>query len=115
MPVVKVWEGPLIYITAVLVIFGFAYKVCNILAIISLICIIVCTIVELIVEINASIRGCKFFEKYFRTNRSEMRMISFLLSMSALIYFADIINCIYMVGRLLLKMSYNERKCCLAH
>lgn len=98
---------PLIYITAVLVIFGFAYKVCNILAIISLICLIVCTVVELIVEINASIRGCKLFEKYFRTNRSEMSMISFLLSMAALTYFADIINCIYMVGRLIIKMLSN--------
>ena len=37
-------------------------------------------------------------------------IISFLLSMAALTYFVDIINCIYMVGRLLLKMSYNERK-----
>lgn len=65
---------------------------------------------ELIVEINASVRGCELFEKYFKTDRSEMRKISFLLSMAALTYFADIINCIYMVGRVLLHMIYSEVK-----
>lgn len=103
-------KGPLIYITAVLALCGFAYKVCNILTIISLICLIICTVVELIVEINASVRGCELFEKYIKTDRSEMRKISFLLSMAALTYFADIINCIYMVGRVLLHMIYSEVK-----
>lgn len=104
-----VLKGPLIYITAVLVLCGFAYKVCNILTIISLICLIICTVVELIVEINASVRGCELFEKYFKTDRSEMRKISFLLSMAALTYFADIINCIYMVGILLFRMLQGEK------
>ena len=103
-------KGPLIYITAVLVLFGFAYKVCSIIAIISLVCLIICTVVELIVEINASVRGCKFFQKYFKTNKSEMRKIGFLLGIAALTYFADIINCIYIVGRALLHMIRNEKK-----
>ena len=105
-----IMKGPLIYITAALVLCGFAYKVCNILTIISLICLIICTVVELIVEINASVRGCELFEKYFKTDRSEMRKISFLLSMAALTYFADIINCIYMVGSLLLHMLQGEKE-----
>lgn len=102
-------KGQLVYITAVLVLLGFAYKTCNILAIISLICLIICTVVELIVEINASVRGCELFEKYFKTDKSELRKISFLLSMAALTYFADIINCIYMVGILLLHMLQGEK------
>ena len=73
-------------------------------------CLIICTVVELIVEINASVRGCALFEKYFKTDRSEMRKISFLLSMAALTYFADIINCIYMVGSLILHMLQGEKE-----
>lgn len=105
-----IMKGPLIYTTAVLVLLGFAQKTYNFLAIISLICLIICTVVELIVEINASVRGGKLFEKYFKTDRSEMRKISFLLSMAALTYFADIINCIYMVGSLLLHMLQGEKE-----
>ena len=105
-------KGPLIYTTAVLVLLGFAQKTYNFLVIISLICLIICTLVELIVEINASVRGCELFEKYFMTNRSEMRKIRLLLSMAALTYFADIINCIYMVGILLFRIGekVNEEK-----
>lgn len=39
-----IMEGPLICITAVLVLLGFAYKTCNILAIISFICLIIYTV-----------------------------------------------------------------------
>lgn len=104
-----IMKGPLIYTTAVLVLLGFAQKTYNFLAIISLICLIICTLVEVIVEINASVRGCELFEKYFMTDRSEMRKIRLLLSMAALTYFADIINCIYMVGILLFRMLQGEK------
>ena len=103
-----VLKGPLIYLTAILTVIGFSMGVCRMLAVVSLMCLLACTIVELIVEINASIRGCKIYQKYFITNRKEMRKIRIFLCIAALTYFADIINCIYLVIRLVLQMIYNK-------
>lgn len=99
---------PLIYISAALVIFGFVYNTCNILAVISLICLIICTVIELIVEINASVRGCRELSIYFRVSKSEMRKIKFIFYIAALTYFADIFYCLYLVCKLLFQMSKNE-------
>ena len=102
-----VMKGPLIYITAILAVLGFGIRICGMLAVVSLICLLVCTVVEVVVEIDASIKGCRNYQKHFKTNSIEMRKIRFFLGVAALTYFADIINCIYMVVRFVIHMLNN--------
>lgn len=98
-----VMKCPLIYITAFLVVLSFWSSTLGVAAITSLICLITCTVVELIVEIKASVRGCRCYRLFFKTNKAEMIQIGIVLGAAAFTYFVDIFYCIYMVGRVLIQ------------
>lgn len=99
-------KNPFILMTAVLVILGFSYEACKVLAIISLICLIICTVIELIVEINASVRGCREIS----VSKPEMVKIRFILGAAALTYFADIFYCLYLVIKFLCQILFSSQK-----
>ena len=58
------------------------FGTCAMLAFISFICLLGCTGVELIVEADASIRGCRKYQTYFKTDSIEMRKIRFFLGVA---------------------------------
>lgn len=105
-----VMKCPLIYITAFLVVLSFWNSALGVAAIISLICLITCTVVELIVEINASVRGCRCYRQFFKTNKAEMIQMGIVLGAAAFTYFVDIFYCVYMVGRVLIETKNKENE-----
>ena len=92
----------LIFFTAFSAIWGMVYEEYLFIPIISLVCLLVCVVVELIVEINASVRGCRVYKENFITDSVEMKAVSFVLSVAAFTYVADIINCLYLIAKIML-------------
>ena len=101
----------LIFFTAFSVMWGMVYENLIFVPIISLICLLVCVVVELIVEINASVRGCRVYKDNFTIDSNEMKAVGVVLGVAAFTYFADIINCLYLIVKILMiAAEKNEKK-----